>query len=521
MKHVTLIILLAALFFTALQAQALDIYSRKLNTSTGLPDNNVRNLAQDSKGYIWMGTTNGLIRYDGYFFTTYKYESEGNLRLLNNNHIEGCFPLRDGRMLFREKGGLFSVFDVEQDRFVDLADSVKQRLYDQAREKRADERLLAPFRHLLDHGGTYINDNRGNLVVIEPTGHIWFVDHKTGECIRLKVFDEQLLPLISSLKYKVLTSEKKQLIWVSTNGCGITVYDRRTREERHIRQQSGLVSTDYIQDICLDQQDNLWAVDEFHGLVCLTTTQDEAETHLLMPERQEMRGNQVYVLQWLSDTTLLVANTRGDVFEADQRLRLRRTMTGIDVHAACTDRQGRLWIGSRQQGLRSPDGQWHPHVEGDPQSPTSSNVTALLCDDKGRIWMGCEDGRLELVVTRPDGTLAMRHFLPDGCSPKFIKADSEGTVWVGAAMGLFSFVPEDLSLRLCLLACGQIQEFVPTVIGRGRNRNADAEEGKARRGFGYSLNPDMICINPDVIYPKSVVKNRRITTGRKKLNRRR
>lgn len=61
-----------------LPMEGVEIFSRKYNSGNGLPDNNVRFLLQDKKGFIWMGTPGGLYRYDGYFFTAYKYEATGN-----------------------------------------------------------------------------------------------------------------------------------------------------------------------------------------------------------------------------------------------------------------------------------------------------------------------------------------------------------------------------------------------------------------------------------------------------------
>ena len=322
-KTILFSILLA---FCTHQLLAVEIFSRKLYTSNGLPDNNVRNLAQDSKGFLWLGTPDGLYRFDGYFFTHYKHIPGEGQDGLENNHVTGCYALSDGRMLFSERGGVYSVFDINTNRFVHLPTAEKERLYQQARQRTGDERLLKPHKDILAAGGNYINDNLGNIIVIDKVGRIWFIDRKTGETIHMNVFDEQLFPMVSSPKFKVMTSEKKGLIWVSTNGCGITVYDRNTHEERHIRATSGLISTDYIQDICLDHHDNIWAADEFHGIVYLATEPSQAETHLLQPDSKELRSNQVYIMRWTDDSTLLVANTKGDVYEADRQFRLRQTM---------------------------------------------------------------------------------------------------------------------------------------------------------------------------------------------------
>ena len=157
-----------------------------------------------------MGSPNGLYRYDGYFFTTFR-------------HAETCYALSDDRILLKKHGNLFSVYDTKREQFVEMASAQMDSLYKQVRQREGPEELLAPSKHILDHGGDYINDNLGNVIVLDHTGQIWFIDRKTQETIRMKFFDEHLFSVVNSHKYKVQTSERKGLIWVSTNGFGISV----------------------------------------------------------------------------------------------------------------------------------------------------------------------------------------------------------------------------------------------------------------------------------------------------------
>lgn len=437
------ILLVILLTLCTLPIEAVEIYSRKLNTSNGLPDDNIRSLAQDDKGFIWMGTPTGLYRYDGYFFTTYKYAETGNMRLLNNNHISGCYRLADGRMLFSEKGGLYSVFDTKRNMFVDMPVRDMEQMYRKIRQHDIPQKVMERYWHILENGGNCIGDNLGNSIVLDRSGQIWFIDRRTGENIHMTVFDEQLFSVISSLKYKVQTSERTGLIWVSTNGCGITVYDRNTHEEHHIRQSSGLISTDYIQDICLDKNDNLWAADEFHGVVCLNAVTKQSVTRLLEPLSSGLRSNQVRVMHRVNDSLLWLANTQGSVYQVDARLNVKKVMDKIDVHCMTTDRSGNVWIGTRTQGLRLPDGTWLSAAGDAIASLSSNNVSALLYDMEDHLWVGCEDARLDVIDFKGQHPV-VRHFLPKNASPKVIVTDKKGYMWVGTKTGLYKFKPRQL-----------------------------------------------------------------------------
>ena len=378
-------ILLLLLTLCCVRGAAVDVYSRKITTEQGLPDNNVRDLTQDSTGYLWLGTTSGLIRYDGYFFTTTK-----------------------------------------------CSEAERRAFFDAYRPLKVDERARKAAQPLLTEGRTLLADNHGNGAVIDETGRLWFVDRHTGEVTEMRVFDEAMMPLVSSKKYIVLTSSDEQLIWVSTNGCGLTLYDRRTATEQHIREGSGLLQTDYLVAACMDSHDNVWVADEFHGLVCLSTASSDARLIRLDELHPTSHTNQVSLLRQLPDGRLFVANTMGDIFVADSLLRLPFVPQrhGEDIHALCPTTAGGYWAGSRMHGLTAPDGRRYMHDPEDTTSLAANHVYDILCDRQGRTWVACENASLDLVETRPDGSLCFRHFLK-GRSPRVLLEDSRGRLWVG------------------------------------------------------------------------------------------
>lgn len=429
-----------------LHVLGVEIYSRKLDSSNGLPDNNVRNLIQDSKGFMWMGTPNGLYRYDGHFFTTFKYSVAGSERLLYNNHISGLYNIGKDTLLIAQKGNQFSLFDVNRNCLVEMPDQEKWQLYANIRRKVYNDSLVAPYRDVIAAGGGGITDNLGNVVVLDNTGLIWHIDQHTGETIHLRVFDETLFPLVSSKKYKVITSPKHNLIWISTNGCGITVYDKLTGQSQQIRQSSGLISTDYIVDMYMDHDENIWLADEFHGVVYLTTMQEAPEIVMLDVQAKGLRSNQVYIMRYVSDSTILVANTQGDVYKADKDLTtpLKPTYRGVDLHAVCVDKGESLWQGTRTNGLLADDNRWYKHVPEDPTSVSADNIYYLMCDQNGRVWVAPDGSYLDLAVRQPDGSYQFRHFFDKNFSARVLYQDRYGTMWVGTKNGVYCFHPDEL-----------------------------------------------------------------------------
>lgn len=99
MKYLTLTIILA-IFASAGFAQPKKIAFEKYDVAEGLPERFVTGLIQDDKGFIWAGTQNGLVKYDGYKFTVYKESADTSktkqLQLLNL--IGGLLKTSDGKL---------------------------------------------------------------------------------------------------------------------------------------------------------------------------------------------------------------------------------------------------------------------------------------------------------------------------------------------------------------------------------------------------------------------------------------
>lgn len=55
-----------------------------MTTGDGVANNSIRYIYQDSKGFIWMGTLNGLSRYDGNSFVTYRPEGGNKISLIDH-----------------------------------------------------------------------------------------------------------------------------------------------------------------------------------------------------------------------------------------------------------------------------------------------------------------------------------------------------------------------------------------------------------------------------------------------------
>ena len=114
-------ILLFTLFMTLVFNAAyggIELRSKQMRTSDGLPNNSVRYLYQDSKGFLWLATLNGLSRYDGNSFLTFRPEI-GDKVSLADNRIYDLTEDKNGFLWISTTPELFSCYDLQRACFVD------------------------------------------------------------------------------------------------------------------------------------------------------------------------------------------------------------------------------------------------------------------------------------------------------------------------------------------------------------------------------------------------------------------
>ena len=102
MRYITLLL---TWIFASVMVNAADFKFQHLNTSCGLPNQQVECMVQDNNGYIWIGTRNGLARYDGYNVDTY-YHVEGQPNSLVHNFVHGLFVDSKHRLWISTENGV-------------------------------------------------------------------------------------------------------------------------------------------------------------------------------------------------------------------------------------------------------------------------------------------------------------------------------------------------------------------------------------------------------------------------------
>lgn len=450
-----------------------NIYSHKLDVTNGLPDYEIRCMAQDDLGFMWFGGISGLYRFDGYFYKEFHSAETGNNSLLKANHVRTLKYWKDGLLLIIMAGDYVTFYDVHNNKFVGLAD--KYASWKFAKYKILGNRKLMLGAKAKSITIDYVNgkliyketgeykdieketavsvckqlgisnaeglffDNLGNYIIADEGIGLSYVDRSTHEIIRLDVFNPSLVHMDLSRKYKVLTMKEQGYIWVSTYGGGLTIYDMKTKEVTHLNRfsypQSDLLKTDYIVDIEADNRGNVWASEEYYGVTCFSMQDNSPSRLLLNDKRSEAHQNQIKVLRRLSDGNIY-ASSNDIIYKFDGALNKKEVFaTGIDMRDIFIDNKGRMWISTRKHGLL---------VDGKSITNFPTNrVNMLLQDKDGHMWITTQKSGLCLAKEGKNGTFTFKQYFK-GKTFRTIMQDHKGFIWVGGEEGVYRFDPKQL-----------------------------------------------------------------------------
>ena len=197
--------LLLHFIISKLPAQQATQFNR-FSTTHGLSQNYFQWILQDRKGYMWFATTNGLIKYDGYSFTTLRHEPGNKNSLPDNLVIRLCEDF---------KGNIWML----------TGDNVKLTKYNPQTGKFTTYRHDEKDKHSL-------SSDVVNCIVADKNGSVWIGTKDAGLCRYDPAADhfidynkDHLLPdtLCSKTIFSLMIDHNGSL-WIGTNK-GVNVFD--------------------------------------------------------------------------------------------------------------------------------------------------------------------------------------------------------------------------------------------------------------------------------------------------------
>lgn len=324
---------------------------------------------QDRKGFIWLGTANGLNRYDGYSFVTFTNNPTDSTSI-SDNGIISMLEDEDGYLWFGTSGGVLNKFD----------------------------RKTGNFKRY------YITDT---LKVFETNDNPYF---------------ELPLPFSRNSNNSITTiaKGKDNSLWIGTWGKGLIKFDKKKEEIQHYHyipgKQNGL-KTNRIKSILVDD-DFVWVGTIGDGLYKLVDK--DADIVFVNYSNQKNKNgsisdNRIVTLFKDQNKNLWVGTYEGGLNKLSYQHQIpepdnssfehykndplnKNSLSGNTVTSIIQDRYGLLWIGTFGGGLDQFDPSKNTfknyrHEAEAASSLSKNDVLCILEDASGTIWVGAHLGR--------------------------------------------------------------------------------------------------------------------------------
>lgn len=434
-RKLLLTLVLAWLASASAMAQAISGYTRHLWQSyEGLPEQTVQSFAQTQDGFLWIGTSGGLVRFDGASFTRFDRQ---NTPALHENSIFCLMVARDGSLwigtegggILRYRAGHFSNWNTQNGMSNDFVRAIHQDSHGTIWAG-TDNGLL----RFNGTGFTRVDDTAEipsisvHAIYEDRMGRLWAGGFKLAAIEQNKAHIYTLGPELSQNMVKSITQSADGTLWVGT----VAGLEAMHVGESGFHTVAGVAGT--VRCLQPAPDGTLWIGTIGKGAYQFANGHF---THLSAPA--QLPSNTVLNFFEDSEKNFWIGTQTG-------MLRLTRSPASIvplpqqndsDFGTLYKDRDGSLWIGSSQLF----------HLQNGSITTASlsggirTHVRNLFRDRTGALWVGTDgDGLFRLAAGKATHITNL--------SNNFVRAMAEapdGSMWIATDGGLNHLLPKGAS----------------------------------------------------------------------------
>ena len=400
-----LAILLLFLFLPGgLRAQGPKLRFTHLSNEQGLSNSTIESIFQDSRGFIWFGTRDGLNRYDGNEIVVYRNDP-ADPSSISDSYIRCIYEDRDHHLWVGTINGL-NRFDPEKNNFI-------------------------RFKHRNDDDHHSLSHNLVTSLAEDKDGHLWIGTFGGG----IDLFDK------AKGTFRHFVSDP-----VSRHSANTPVH---TPANPPLHRDNQYIADDRVNALFADRAGRLWIATS--GGLDLFNVADSSFTHYRNDRSAtNPSGNTITAIREDRQGNLWLGTEDDGVFLFDP---LQNTFSRFGhsdkdpaslgsnmIKSLLVDKKGRLWVGSINGGLNlfDPSKSSFFHYEYDPGNTFSLSqrtISALWEDHQGNLWIGTHRGGInEYSPGTEKFNLYRQESSPASLSYNDVKAfceDNSGNIWVG------------------------------------------------------------------------------------------
>lgn len=384
-----------------------------------LSSDNINCIYQDRSGHIWIGTDSGLDLFNPIKEEFIHINAQGQLRY----RVYAIAEMNDGRLFIGTEFGGITIISPKYPKTGGVTFPITGHITEGSKTT--------------DLSGSTIRsicqDKYNNIWIGTYGAGVNFITSQLPTINQINCSANKANAHLSNNTVFGIASDRSGNLWLGTDGSGLSIFSPTGQRIAERLMQAGIC----VQTAHCDSRGTLWFGSYKQGAWVKTENKDFKRV-VGLPQFSDVRG-----FHEDSKGKIWIATSTG-VYVADGL-----THRVIDfplklelVRSVCTDRRGRVWIGTFDDGLHvySPQLKLLRSFSVSKHFP-SNNVNHIICDHQGRMWVSTGDG-IALFPNR--NSLDYRIYnIADGLNNSHVRAlteDQEGNIWASTNKGISCLV---------------------------------------------------------------------------------
>lgn len=477
MTTVRILIFYTCFFLLKTSAVAQNFYFKHYRVDDGLTNNTVLCTTQDSKGFMWFGTKDGLNRFDGYSFKVFRKQDLDSTSLPSNS-ISSVYNSKHGTLWIGTEKGLCT-YNPLTETFSTIKGTEGKNILEIVEQGKliwfiADLQLyryspetvhLENFSDLYKFGGfsTLAIDKQNNLWVGAFYGVIAMYDSRAYTFHRYTV--DNLNKPITSQEVTNIIDDGKGLLLIGTASSGVKIFNLQTKKFSEFLDGKGKKAEQFIRKILITSPVETWVATE-DGVFIYHAKKNVAHIVKNISDPYSLSDNAVYDLYKDNEGGVWATTYFGGVnYMQNASIAIKKyfplpnqnSISGSAVREIVQDESGKLWIGTENGGLNKFDpvtGKFKSFLPGDGSKIAYTNIHGL-CVDGHKLWIGTFENGLDVMNLKTEKVI--QHYVAGnfnetlGLKSNFIHSihkTKEGRLLFSTSTGFYEFDKKIQNFRL-------------------------------------------------------------------------
>ena len=441
-------------------AQSKNLIFNNINIEQGISQSTIEDIFQDSEGYIWLGTNDGLNRYNGYEFKIYNYEEYQNS--ISHNGITDITEDKYGNIWVNTVSGVNKINKKTEkiSNYTEINGKIKEDSTTEIIVTKDNNILVGTYEGLNIYNA---KEDRFDIILEQKDGILSSCIYSIDEDINGNIWigtelglnklskDFKVLETYTSESeiYNIFCDDENGFVWAGSDSSGLLKIDTKTKEvKQYINNIEDLNSlpANQVGAIIRDSKGNLW-VGTTNGLARYNEKNDSFDVYKnKVYDKNSLVYNDVRSIIEDREGVLWVGTYSGiSIFDTESSIKYYNAgladgylLSENMVHGIYEDDEGYLWVGSRTKGVNIIDRENNTSksISMEHNNVIQSNSINDITVYKDFIFVATDAGVLK--INKKENTI-QNYNLEDGLIGENVKdifVCDKNYLWIGSTNGL-------------------------------------------------------------------------------------